>query len=143
MPTFRYGQIVVPDMVDPNGVNPKDRPVVVVSPPEEIVEGDPLRVVAITTLLPGPVPPHYVRLPWDRRGHPRTGLKTNCAAVCSWLTRVKPDGLRPLGFVPGRQLHEIAETLKVLHMGRSESSESSGRDPSGDEPGPATNSPIP
>jgi hypothetical protein len=77
MPTFRYGQIVVvPNMVDPNGVNPKDRPVVVVSPPEEIVEGEPLRVVAITTLLPGPVPPHDVRWPWDRRGHPRTGLKT-------------------------------------------------------------------
>jgi hypothetical protein len=43
-------------MTDPNGVNPKDRPSVVVTPTDEIDPEGPIVVVAISTLLPGPAP---------------------------------------------------------------------------------------
>jgi hypothetical protein len=44
------------EMTDPNGVNPKDRPSVVVTPTDEIDPEGPIVVVAISTLLPGPAP---------------------------------------------------------------------------------------
>jgi hypothetical protein len=37
----------------------------------------------------GEAPPEdEVELPWDRRGHSRTGLKEGCAAVCIWMAKV-------------------------------------------------------
>jgi mRNA-degrading endonuclease toxin of MazEF toxin-antitoxin module len=115
MATHRYGQIVVvPGMLDPNGVNPKDRPAVIVTPTDEITETDSVEVVAITTLLPGPLPADSVRLPWHRSGHPRTGLKTNCAAMCSWIAEADPSQIRALGVVPAAQMLEIARKLAEL-----------------------------
>ncbi len=111
-----YGRIVVvADMLDPNGVNPKDRPAVVVTPSDELDAGGPVIVAAISTLRPGPVPEDHVPLPWHRQGHPRTGLKTNCAVVCRWLEKIDPSRIaRVIGFVPGRKLEEIAATLARL-----------------------------
>ena len=98
---LRYGQIViVSEMSDPNGANPKDRPSVVVTPTDEIAPDGPLVVVAISTLLPGPVPDDHVELPWDPRGHPRTGLRTRCAAVIPWIQKLPADRIiRSIGNV--------------------------------------------
>ena len=121
MDNLRYGQIVVvTGMVDPNGVNPKDRPAVVVTPSDELADGAPLIVAAISTLKPGPVPDDHVPLPWHPQGHPRTGLKTNCAVVCRWLQVVEPPQVaRIIGFVPGQRLEEVAATLSRLASGGS------------------------
>ncbi len=55
-----YGSIVVVEgMVDPHGRNPKDRPCVVVTSPGDAPEGHQI-VVAISTLLPDPLPDDYV-----------------------------------------------------------------------------------
>jgi mRNA-degrading endonuclease toxin of MazEF toxin-antitoxin module len=114
--TLRYGQIViVSEMTDPNGVNPKDRPSVVVTLTDEIDPDGSIVVVAISTLLPGPVPDDHVELPWEPRGHPRTGLRTRCAAVIPWIQEIAPERiLRPLGIVPGKQLKAIAAKLAEL-----------------------------
>jgi hypothetical protein len=102
---LHYGQIViVSEMTDPNGVNPKDRPSVVVTPTDELDPDGPIIVVAISTLLPGITPEDHVELPWHLRGHPRTGLRTRCAAVTSWIQEVPTQRIiRSIGAVPGKQ----------------------------------------
>ncbi len=111
-----YGEIViVSEMLDPNGANPKDRPSVVVTPSCEIGAEGPFTVVAISTVLPGPIPDDHVALPWEPRGHPRTGLRTRCAAVVPWIQTVPAERIvRSIGTVPGRYLEEIAAKLAEL-----------------------------
>jgi hypothetical protein len=80
-PDHAYGSIVlVADMLDPHGRNPKDRPCVIVTDPEAIPEGRQL-VVAISTVLPAILPDDYVLLPWQRPYHPKTGLNKRNAAI--------------------------------------------------------------
>jgi mRNA-degrading endonuclease toxin of MazEF toxin-antitoxin module len=108
--SLQFGQIVVVEkMLDPNGVNPKDRPAVIISRADEIDRDGFLFVVAISTLLPGPLPSDHVKLPWHPKGHPRTGLKSNCAAVCTWIEKIDPSRvLTTIGHAPGKALVEIA-----------------------------------
>ena len=77
---LEFGQIViVSEMTDPNGVNPKDRPSVVVTPTVEIVPEGPVIVIAISTLLPGPTPDDCVELPmgaaWPSAHGPSDALR--------------------------------------------------------------------
>jgi mRNA-degrading endonuclease toxin of MazEF toxin-antitoxin module len=112
-PVYRYGEIVlVADFLDPNGVNPKDRPCVIVTDPKVPSLGGPHRVVAISTLLPNPLPPGYVLLPYYHPSHPVTGLNRRAAAICPWLEVIEEDRIiRRLGMVPGRKLLEITAEL--------------------------------
>ena len=109
-----YGEIVlVSALLDPQGRNPKDRPCVIVTPNVDLEAGMPLQVVAITTFIPDPMPDDHVPLPWQAPRHPKTGLNRRNAAVCSWLARVAEDRvIRSVGFIPGKQLMEIAEILE-------------------------------
>ena len=112
----RQGDIViVVDLLDPQGRNPKDRPCVLISAPERIATGGPLDVVAITTRLPDPLPFDHVSLRWDRRRHPQTGLTEPNAAVCSWLVEVEASRvIRTVGHVRGKELLQIAAVLQAL-----------------------------
>ncbi len=80
---LQLGSVVWAELEDPNGYR-KVRPGVVVTPTADINAGKPVRVVAITTRLPNPLPDDYVLLPWDRQGKARSGLRRRCAAVASW-----------------------------------------------------------
>ena len=87
-----YGQIViVSEMTDPNGVNPKDRPSVVVTPTDEIDPEGPVIVIAISTLCPARCPTTVSNCPGIPRRHPRTGLRSRCAAVIPWIQEVPTD----------------------------------------------------
>jgi mRNA-degrading endonuclease toxin of MazEF toxin-antitoxin module len=112
-PAYHYGDIVlVADFLDPNGVNPKDRPCVVVTDPKVSSVGGPYRVVAISTLVPDPLPPGYVLLPYYHPRHPVTGLNRKAAAICPWLDVIEEDRIiRRLGVVPNPRLLEIAAEL--------------------------------
>jgi mRNA-degrading endonuclease toxin of MazEF toxin-antitoxin module len=114
--TLTYGQIViVSEMLDPNGVNPKDRPSVIVTPSNEIQAEGPFTVIAISTRLPGVVPDDHVALPSDPRGYPRTGLRNRCAVVIPWIQTVPAERIvRAIGLVPGRHLEMIAAKLAEL-----------------------------
>ena len=80
-PPYAYGSIVlVADMLDPQGRNPKDRPCVIATDREATPEGYEL-VVAISTVLPSPLPDDYVLLPYMDPRHPRTGLTKKNAAI--------------------------------------------------------------
>jgi mRNA-degrading endonuclease toxin of MazEF toxin-antitoxin module len=111
-----HGEIVlVSALLDPQGRNPKDRPCVVISPASEPGEGLPIKVVAITTLIPDPMPDDHVLIPYQRPRHPRTGLNRRAAAVCSWIEWIDEGRvIRPVGFVPARQLLAIAQVLARL-----------------------------
>jgi hypothetical protein len=111
-----YGSIViVADMLDPHGRNPKDRPCVVVTRPGDAPAGHQV-VVAISTLLPDPLPDDYVPLPWHRSNHPRTGLNMKNAAIGRWVEVIEDSRIiRTVGIVPGKPLMALAEVLERLY----------------------------
>ncbi len=115
-PHYAYGSIVlVADMLDPHGRNPKDRPCVVVTDPEAMPDGWEL-VVAISTVLPDPLPDDYVPLPYMNPRHPRTGLNKRNAAIGGWVEVMEESRiLRKLGHVPGKQLKALTEILARLY----------------------------
>jgi mRNA-degrading endonuclease toxin of MazEF toxin-antitoxin module len=109
---LQQGRIVWATIRDPNGENPKERPAVIVTATEEIHPDQPFVAVAITGTLPRPLPPEYVELPWHRSGHPRTGLKKRCAAVCTWLLALQASDIQGYGgIVPELLLRAILERL--------------------------------
>jgi hypothetical protein len=113
--SLSYGDVIVTDLLDPYGRNPKDRPAVVVTRTEDLDAGQPVFVIAVTTTLPEHLPDDYVRIPWSRPRHLRTGLDTKNTAVCHWLARVEGSQIaRTIGRVPTRQLAEIALCLRAM-----------------------------
>ncbi len=119
---WSYGDIVIVDnLLDPNGVNAKSRPCIVVSRDEEIAAGGAVRVVAISTMLPGPTPPDVVVMQYHSNRHPRTGLRNRCAAFARWMVEVEPAQIsRKIGFTPGRDLLALAEILARLYPPKDE-----------------------
>jgi len=114
--SLSFGDIViVTDLLDPQGRNPKDRPAVVVTPTDDLEAGRPVFVIAITTTLPERLPAGYIRIPWSRPRHPRTGLDAKNAAVCHWLARVDESRIaRKIGRVPTKELAQITSYLQAI-----------------------------
>jgi mRNA-degrading endonuclease toxin of MazEF toxin-antitoxin module len=107
------GRIVWVELLDPQSRNPKCRPAVVLTPDADIRADGEVLVVAITTQLQEAPPEDQVELPWDRRGHPRTGLTERCSAVCTWTQKVSVASIQGYaGTVPGRQLLDIETRIK-------------------------------
>ena len=114
---LQQGSIVWVRMTDPNGVNPKERPAVVVTPTEEIVPGEALVVVAVTSTFTRPLPTNRVELPWHNSGHPVTGLRRRCIAVCDWLIAVDQVAIiNVVGIVPVRVLDTILVQLPPMNV---------------------------
>jgi hypothetical protein len=87
---------------------------VIVTPDADIRADGEVWVVAISTQLDESPAQAQVELPWDRRGHPRTGLRERCAAVCTWMEKVSVARIqRCAGIVPGRQLLDILTRIKL------------------------------
>jgi mRNA-degrading endonuclease toxin of MazEF toxin-antitoxin module len=117
-----YGDIVIiDDLLDSNGVNRKSRPCVVVTSDQGLAAGEPIYVCAISTMLPGPVPPDTVPMQYHPRRHPKTGLKTRCAAFARWVVEVDLDQTRQkIGHVPPRDLQALAEMLDRIYPPKGE-----------------------
>jgi len=113
---LRQGQIVRATIADPQGGNPKRRPVVIVSETAAIVAGGEVVVIAITTQV-GSFPAEVsVALPWHRGGHPRTTLTQRGEAICTWQTGVPVDDVEaPVGRVPVPEMSRIMEILAALN----------------------------
>ena len=106
-------RIVWVELLDPQSRNRKCRPAVIVTPDADIREDGEVWVVAISTQLDEAPVGAQVELPWERRGHPRTGLKQRCAAVCTWMEKVRVASIQGYaGTVPGRQLLEILTRIR-------------------------------
>ncbi len=114
---FEYGQIILVPVADGRG-NIEPHPAVILSPTDQIVPGEKLRVVCVSTQLEDPRPSHHIPLPWQRPRHPRTGLNKPNVAKCNWLARVdQGDVIKVLGFVPPGHLARIEQELRNLETG--------------------------
>ena len=112
---LEQGHIVAIEVLDPENRNPKVRPVVIVSPTDEIGFDAPFWGVAITGTLPRLLPKEYVPIPYHRAGHPRTGLKKRCAAKCDWFVEIHNDQVvRSIGRVPVAVLSSIIQQVDAL-----------------------------
>jgi mRNA-degrading endonuclease toxin of MazEF toxin-antitoxin module len=115
VPEPEQGRIVLAEIHDPQGRNPKIRPLVIVSETEEIRSDQSFLCVAITSTLPRKLPEDCVLLTYHARGHPRTGLKKRCAAVCSWLVEIQEEDIqRFIGEVSPTELDRILDSLESL-----------------------------
>src|SRR5207249_9975659 len=77
--------------------------------------GKPVRLVAITTRLPKPLPDDHVLLPWDRQGKARSGLRRKCAAVASWVAEVSASEIRQVvGVLPPAAINTLLAKVAGL-----------------------------
>jgi mRNA-degrading endonuclease toxin of MazEF toxin-antitoxin module len=114
VPKLEQGRIVRVEICDPSGRNPKRRPVVIVHPTEKIKPDEPIYCVAITGEIPKKVPDNCILLPYQLGGHPRTGLRKRCAALCSWVVKITEDEIvEYLGIVPKSRLDAILAEVAI------------------------------
>jgi mRNA-degrading endonuclease toxin of MazEF toxin-antitoxin module len=112
--SLQFGRIVWAEIADANGI-PKLRPTVIVTPSDRITPATPLDVIAVTSRVPEPLPDDHVLLPWHAQGHPRTGLNRKCAAVCTWVARIRHTDIRDVaGVVPGAVMLAILSKVTAL-----------------------------
>ncbi|HQU45783.1 MAG TPA: hypothetical protein PK867_23415, partial [Pirellulales bacterium] len=71
----------------PHGNDPKQRPALVLSSGEKILEGGEIVVAAISTAFSRPIPSHWFELPSHPSGDPRTGLDQPCVVKSDWLKK--------------------------------------------------------
>jgi mRNA-degrading endonuclease toxin of MazEF toxin-antitoxin module len=108
--SINQGDIVWARKADPNGVNEKVRPFVILTRNEDIANGGPILAADVTGTLPDPITSGYVELPWNRTGRVSTGLRKRCAVCCHWLEQLEADAItNRCGYVPGAKLREIVE----------------------------------
>ncbi len=110
---LQLGSVLWAELEDLNGYR-KIRPVVVVSPTADIKAGKPVRVVAITTRLPDPLPADHLLLPWDRQGKARSGLRRRCAAVASWQAEIAVSAAQQVvGILPPQTIGELLAKISA------------------------------
>lgn len=132
MGPFRFGQIVLAKVSDGHG-NVKVRPIVIVTPADEIDVDRAILGVCISTQIEDPIPPEHIPLPWSNPRHPRTGLNKPNVAKCNWTVAVAPSEIvEERGFVPTKAMAKIEEALRRLQ--RAEADDSGPADMSGPSP---------
>lgn len=116
MPAIVLGQIVVVgNVVDQAGRNPKDRPVVIISNPNDPENPDTAAGVAISRQYHARPAELCVKLPWQRSRHPRTQLRDDCAAICDWIVEFNFSEIRKIGGrVPDAELNRILQIVSEL-----------------------------
>ena len=113
MPALCQGRIVWATVPDPQGGNPKERPLVIVSATSDIADSDTVIAVAISHSATLREPqPLYVALPFHPQGNVGTKLRKPAVAICNWVIELPKDSIREAGgVVPPRVLLEIIEKL--------------------------------
>ena len=108
------GAIILASQVpDQNGVNPKDRPVLLLIDFED-THADAYGV-AISHTFPHPPPATSIVLPYQRQGNCQTGLSSPSVAVCDWPVIVgKADVIRQMGKCPPLPLNAVLAQLPKL-----------------------------
>ena len=96
---YRGTIVLVLNVPDQAGRNPKDRPVVLI---RDFCEDDEFAFgVAITGEFDFPLPNTSIALSFNRDGKCKTGLRKESVAVCSWIVQVHPNDIsHRMGFTP-------------------------------------------
>ena len=112
MMEYRQGQ-VCSVLVRPERGDPKNRPVILVTPTAEIRPGAPVVAVAVSTTFSESLSPDQIELPWERSGRCITGLTRRSVAVCTWLIPIRIEDIREVrGFVPAPVLLRILRRIR-------------------------------
>lgn len=116
MAKYQLGDIVEASIPDPNGVNEKPRPVIILTPSAEIREDGVLVVAAISgSLIPDDLPEGWFELPFSLTGKCGTGLRKRSVAKCTWTKEIEYADVRSKrGRVPGPIMEEIARYFASL-----------------------------
>ena len=110
-----YGSIIWKLINDEFGRNPKCRPIIVVTPNEQIHQDGTVVVVVCTTSVPIAIDGVHVPIPWHRDKHPRTGLRVQTWAKCQWIETIpvselnQPDQVQ--GCCDGNTMFRIAKNI--------------------------------
>jgi hypothetical protein len=125
MTVLRQGSVVRAWVNDPQGGNPKCRPLIVITPTKEIGDGL-IAVVAITGEFADPPAHDEIPLPFDPTGKAKTGLRKPSVAKCSWQEAVAPADVVDDGkqrWIPSQHLTLILEKIAELDAAVDASSE--------------------
>jgi mRNA-degrading endonuclease toxin of MazEF toxin-antitoxin module len=110
----RYADIIfVRDVLDPNGQNPKQRRVVVLTPDTALAVGSPIVAAPVTSQIPPAPTADHVLLPFKNppgTRHPATGLTKRAGIVRTWLVVVDPQDI-----LPGRSGYVPPTNMRVVH----------------------------
>ena len=121
------GSIVWIEMVDPNGVNIKSRPAVVLSTEEQIQIDGHVRVLAVSSQVDPADVNRFVEIPWSNQlgGHRKTKLRKKSFVICDWMTKMELQSVKPTsGFVPKQLMQEIQVKYSSLLESRTRNPES-------------------
>ncbi|MEX0713441.1 MAG: type II toxin-antitoxin system PemK/MazF family toxin [Pirellulales bacterium] len=111
---FQQGQIVRVELFDPQEQNPKRRPVLIISPTEDIRPGGRVAVLAISSAIERPLPSGHFLLPWHPKGRVRTGLSKPSVLKANWGQWVNVDELREIaGSAPPSTVKEVLNWLRA------------------------------
>lgn len=94
----------------------KERPVIIVTPTDEITDGDSFQVVACTTQGESYPSEYNVSIPAGKC----RGISSDSDAVCDWMPDVKEkDVVGVLGILPPKYLNQIISKLRKLSEAQS------------------------
>ena len=116
VPALIQGRIVWATLPDPQGRNPKDRPLIILSHnADQLGDNDEVKVIGISTHQ-GEAPWNVqVPLPWSPAGNSVTRLREPCSAVCTWTANIKKGTIRKVsGSVPPATLQTILDTIQKI-----------------------------
>jgi len=112
---LRQGSVIQAWISDPQGHNRKLRPLIIVTPTDEISAGDEFYAVAVTTSFAEPLNPDEILLPFHPSGQAKSGLRKKCVAKCSWLVPLLPADVHDVqGFIATPRLAIILRTVGQL-----------------------------
>jgi hypothetical protein len=115
VPRVQQGSIIRANVVDPQGGNPKTRPLVVISGNDDLLLSGEISCVAITGEIADPPLEDEVLLPWDASRRCRTGLTKRSGAKCSWNCEIEDDDVVEFkGHCPPAELERILEIVDKL-----------------------------
>jgi hypothetical protein len=120
---LHQGTIVWAVVADKNGHNAYGRPVVILTPEDQISGARRLVgvVASHTASMTNPRPETYIELPWHPTGRVGTKLKKPTVAVCEWLTTFDPSLLTESdvgGRVPALVLEKVLNVVRRMHGGQ-------------------------
>ena len=121
MIAIRYCCIAWATFPDPNGVNVKTRPVIVLSPDVELARTGVARVVAVSSQVDTGDASRVVELPWTNQpgGNRKTRFRRKSFAVCEWVRTVPIAQLSATaGFLPVNHLLEIQRKVIAIQSAR-------------------------
>jgi mRNA-degrading endonuclease toxin of MazEF toxin-antitoxin module len=105
------GRILEATVPDRRGGNHKRRPLVIITPTEDIEPGKPFQVVCLSTKITEYPSIYNVFIPGPRPGKKAiTLISQDCVAVCEWVLSIKESDIAGLlGPLPPRYLLQVLQ----------------------------------